>query len=865
MPRSRYLYAFVAALVSAAIGACSSAPRPRATDSNTDGTKALAARPVAAGTSSADYKTLVAPFFDAYCTDCHSGNKPKGGLNLAELPSDFTDLGTKADWAEVVDMLNSHEMPPEDEQQPSPAEVAKVVDWISAQLRAAEMQRRESATVLRRLNRAEFHNTIADLTGVDFDVSGLPMDPSAGGFDNVGSALTMSPLHMELYLDAARDVLDQALVDGPRPKRQRYHFEAEQPAVRPYLQTKEGLRVVLSPGKGELEDGFRVLRVAAWDKTITARDFRLPHAGTYIVRVRAAGHSPSHKRVIETAEPLLKARLDAQIKKRPESAKWERKTYERDLAHFRSDRMFDYGPARLRVTRALDGQPEVIDEYDVDAPREKPAVYETRTRFNTGKSAIELDYAYVIPNQLENFRVQYQDSFARPQVWVDWYEIEGPIYESWPPASHRMIVGDVGDNPTRAEVEQILSRFMTRAFRRPVSESEVHEKLALYDQVRKGRSFLAAIKVPLVAVLVSPHFLYMVESKRTAEQTELSEYELATRLSYFLWSSMPDDTLFELAADGSLSQPNVLKMQVERMLKDERSQRFVRNFAGQWLGLREVGANPPVPQLYPRYDRHLETSIVGEGEAFFDHILRDNVSVMSFVRSDFVTVNERLARFYDIPGVDGDRFRPVKVPKGVPRGGIVTQAAMLSITSNGTRTSPVKRGAWVMKNLLGQDPGLPVANAGEIAPKVPGIDKATVRQRLEIHRSQPMCARCHDKMDPLGLALENFNAAGEWREREGFGYHGRIEDDDPKIDASATMPDGTEFVGVSGLQDALLKRRELFLSCLSGKMFAYALGRELTQGDQEQVQAAVAALTPGHDSLRDLLHIVVQSTSFRSK
>ena len=257
--------------------------------------------------------------------------------------------------------------------------------------------------------------------------------------------------------------------------------------------------------------------------------------------------------------------------------------------------------------------------------------------------------------------------------------------------------------------------------------------------------------------------------------------------------------------------------------------------------------------------------MVEESKAFFAEILHNDLDVRNFVRSDFVVINQRLARYYGVPGVQGDHFRRVPVPDGVRRGGVVTQASVLSITSNGTRTSPVKRGTWVMKNLLGIDPGLPVANAGDIAPKVPGIDKATVRKRLEIHRQLPQCARCHNKIDPLGFALENYNAAGQWRDREGFGYKGRIGRDDPLIDASAKMLDGTEFVGVEGLQEVLLRQGDLFLQCLAGKVLTYALGRELGVADQPQVKAAVEQMKAEGNSLRALIRFVVASEPFRTK
>jgi hypothetical protein len=281
--------------------------------------------------------------------------------------------------------------------------------------------------------------------------------------------------------------------------------------------------------------------------------------------------------------------------------------------------------------------------------------------------------------------------------------------------------------------------------------------------------------------------------------------------------------------------------------------------------LREVGANPPASDLYPHYDRHLETSIVGESEAYFREFLQHDLDVRQMIRSDFVTINERLARFYHIPNVRGDEFRRVSVPPGVSRGGIVTQASILTVTSNGTRTSPVKRGTWILKTLLGTDPGLPVANAGEIAPKVPGLDKATVRQRLEIHRELPQCARCHSKIDPLGFALENYNAAGQWREQEGFGYKGRIGRDDPQIDASSKMPDGTVINGVAGLQRAMLAREDLFLGALSAKLMTYALGREIGLADQPAVKSAVADMQRNGYTLRSLVKHIVASETFETK
>jgi len=913
---------------------------------------------------------------------CHGPDDQQADFRVDQhLPNDFLNFTAKGKWGEVVNVLNSHEMPPEDEPQPGADDVAKVVDWITQQMVRAELHRRDSAIVLRRLNRTEYQNTIRDLIGIEFDVSRFPQDPPTGGFDNNGGALTVSPLHMELYFDAARDMLDQALVEGDQPPAIKWRFEPDSGDSDSNRVNYDGQRVIVNGGKNRVERGFKVMHHESWDRTLNARDFAVPHGGDYVVRIRAAGRVPTREAVVASARTFLAERRDRELKKNPDRKRWLEPQFERDLKHFQTDRMYEYGPPRLKLTQNLGGQPRVIAEFDVPAAVDAPEIFEVPCRFTTQKAGLTIEYAYSIPKELENFWFQTGDDFARPELWVDWFEIEGPLFESWPPASHQSILfaSPLRASDERAYAREVIARFMQRAFRRPVSDEEIDAKLALYDGVRgDAASFVQAIKTPLTGILVSPHFLYLAEpgtsesnakdmvagrqrpavdqrasnsprgsqsfrefksqaggkttarivsisattviiqrrdgkqftvprtrfseedqaffrtyaaeetaqesasvaatsnssSKSTASTPDgskphttrpLDGFQLASRLSYFLWSGPPDETLLQLAGRGELSDRAVLAAQVNRMLEDIKSEALVENFAGQWLGLREVGANPPAADLYPRYDRHLESSIVGESLAFFREILRNDVDVMNFVRSDFVVINERLGRYYDIPGVRGDHFRRVDVPEGIHRGGVVTQASVLSITSNGTRTSPVKRGVWIMKNMLGIDPGLPVANAGEIAPKVPGIDKATVRARLEIHRELPQCARCHNKIDPLGFALENFNAAGDWRDREGFGYKGRISDNDPLIDASSKLLDGTEIVGVDGLRAALVDQHDLFLNCLAGKMLTYALGRELGIADQRDVKAVVEHTKSHGNTLRALITSVVTSEPFLTK
>lgn len=818
------------------------------------------------------YQTVVAPFFRSHCDRCHAGDEPKAEFSTSagKLANDFSDPATRARWREIVNVLNSHEMPPEKEPQPKAEDVGRVVDWITDQTIRAEVTKRERAVVLRRLNRSEYRNTIRDLVGVDFDTAGFPQDPPAGGFDNNGGALTVSPLHIEMYLAAAQQILDRALVEGDRPASIRWRFTPKAgPADRTRVRLDARNNPLVNGNNNQQEGDWVVVHHNSWDKSIGARDFRVPTAGQYAIRIHAAGRTPPRERVVESASAILKARQDEQDAKNPKGKEWTQRQFEHDLAHFRTDRMYDYGPPRLKLVLQLGPQPRTVAECDVVGTPENPKVHEFQVRMTTESAGISVEYAYAIPSVLENFWMQSRDNFARPELLIDWFEIEGPNFDAWPPASHTAILFESPLRETDEAVyaREVLSRFMRRAYRRPVAAEELDAKLQLFSAARKDKSFVEAIKLPLSAVLISPHFIYLAEPvpEASGSPSQLTDLQLASRLSYFLWSSMPDDELLSLAAGGRLHDPKTRSAQVRRMLESPKSQAFVENFTDQWLGLRDVGANPPAKDLYPQYDRHLETSIVRESEAFFDEFLRHDLDARGLIQSNFVTINERLARFYGIPDVRGDNFRRVDVPDTVHRGGIVTQASVLTVTSNGTRTSPVKRGTWILKTLLGTDPGLPVANAGEIAPKVPGIDKATVRQRLEIHRSLPQCARCHNKIDPLGFALENYNAAGEWREQEGFGYKGRIERNDPKIDASSKMPDGTVIDGVHGLQQAMLANEDQFLGALATKLLTYACGRELGLADQPTVKAAVVHLKQNRYTVRSLLEFIVASEPFGTK
>ncbi len=838
------------------------------------------------------YERVVRPMLDRYCVSCHGPDKQSAALRLDTITASMTEIETASVWSEVLDRLNLGEMPPEGKPRADSETVLTVIDWITDELGAAEESSRGSGgqVVLRRLNRAEYNNTIRDLLGVDFQPANeFPEDPPAFGFDNIGSALQVSPLLLEQYLDASRTILDRAIVTGPRPVSHTWHMEVEQAHrsvkldrrdragederwVQDHVTTRH--RYLIKGGGVEVRDGFVVQKGSREEEAAGFRWFKIPEAGTYVIRVRAAAVVPNRREVVEGSKQLLLKLLERNewnglnaTERQNARDSWLRDEWPELRDHFEDDSMYDYGAPRLKVA-TQDGT--VIGEVSVDATPEDPQIFEFRYEFTPdprGTTGVEVTNNYQVPRVLENFWFQGEAEFPRPELLIDWVELEGVHTDQWPPVSQTKILFE---SPNRSNEDlyarEVIERLMTRAYRRPVDRREVDALLDLFHQVRPSKnSFEEAIKTPLTAILVTPDFLYLIEPSVSEEPRALTDFEIASRLSYFLWSSMPDRTLFQLAQNHELRDPDVLRAQVDRMLQDPKSDAFVRNFAGQWLGLRELGANPPVENLYPRYDVHLERSMRRESEAFFAEILHHNLDVRNFLDSDFVVINQRLARFYGIPGVHGDYFRRVDVPDDLHRGGILTQASVLTLTSNGTRTSPVVRGVWVLENLLGDPPPPPPPDAGDLAPKVPGINKATVRDRLEAHRRIPECASCHRKIDPIGFALENFDAHGRWREQYGFGYNGRVGDEDPPVDASGLLPDGSRFQNLPEFQAILRADDNRFFGALVEKLLTYALGRGLSPSDQPLQSALSTKLATTDPTLRGLIKSIVVSDAFLSK
>jgi hypothetical protein len=443
-------------------------------------------------------------------------------------------------------------------------------------------------------------------------------------------------------------------------------------------------------------------------------------------------------------------------------------------------------------------------------------------------------------------------------VNLEWLEIEGPLGDARKPvpeSTKRILSVLPGEGVSETQAaEASLRSFARRAYRRPITDTEVQRLVQLFDLAKKeGEPFEQAIKLPLKAVLVSPHFLFRIEDdpKNPNDVRTLSDHELATRLSYFLWSTMPDEELSRLADQGQLRQPLVLHAQIQRMLKHPNAVALTENFAGQWLMLRTIPTLTPDVNVYRGWDEQLRSALVRETELFFEHVVKEDRSVLEFLDARYTFVNDRLSWHYGIPNVKGNEFRKVQLPDS-RRGGLVTQGSILLVTSNATRTSPVKRGKWVYENILG-------LTAPPAAPDVPELEKqelkGTLRQRMEQHRANPSCAGCHAKLDPLGFGLENFDGIGKWRDT----------DEGHKVDASGVLPDGSKFNGPAELRKIFLAKSDLFRRCLAEKLLTYALGRGLEFYDKCVIDDLVSKLKQGDDRFSALVQAIVETDAFQKR
>ena len=756
---------------------------------------------------------------DKYCVTCHNRRLKTAGLML-----DTLDLGQiRADgavWEKVVRKLRTGAMPPAGSPRPDPAAYNGVASALEAALdRAAEIAPSPGRPLPHRMNRTEYANAIRDLLGLDVDVSSLlPRDDASAGFDNIADVLGVSPVLLERYLSAAGEI--SALAVGDRDT---------QPADATY-------RVRQDLSQDQHIEG---LPFGTTGGMVVRHTFSLD--GEYVFQVK-----------------LLRTNLDAM----------------RGLEYPRQVEVTVDGERVL--LGSIGGTDDLLAIFPARAGEEsraKPASdaidarLRVRAPVKAGPRAVGV--AFIEKSALGTARLQpflksAADTFdftALPQIST--LTITGPFNATGAgdtPSRRRLFVCHPGNAADEAPcAKRIISTLARRAYRHPVTSAELRAILQFYDVGRMdGGSFDAGIQAALQRVLASPKFVFRVEHDPAHVPPgtiyRINDFDLASRLSFFLWSSIPDDELLELAARGELQKPAVLERQVRRMLADPRAQSLMTNFAGQWLQLRNLSNIVPNSDRFPNFDDNLRDAFRRETELFFGSIMREDRSVLDFLTADYTFVNERLARHYGIPDVYGSRFRRVTITDDA-RKGLLGQGSILTVTSQATRTSPVLRGKWILENLLGTPPPPPPPNVPALKENEAGQTPKTVREQLAEHRNNPTCASCHRLMDPLGFALENFDAVGTWR---------TVEAGTP-IDASGVLADGSKVDGVVALRKALLGRPNVFAGTLTEKLLTYALGRGLDYHDMPAVRAIVHESARNNYRFSSIVQGIVGSVPFQMR
>ena len=858
-------------------------------------------------------------FFKAHCVECHDSSTKSGGLDLTSLKSELSNGENFARWVKIHDRIEAGEMPPKKQPRPAANELADTLKSLKQSLIEAENSRAddEGRTGVRRLTRGEYENTIRDL----FDMPGialqgnLPADGSAHGFDKNCDALDISHVNMAKYVEAADHILNLAIAmqpNAPASRLQRVSL-ASQYIVQVIL--LNGDAVLLKdkqpdpnfPPAGEqghVDHGAHN-RMGSFSEQSAVGVFR--------------HEDESFNPYFQEFATLYPGRY------RVRTSLWSFGWDQGKVLPSRGIEAVRLAAVQLTENGRGGGHPSYVLGY-YDAPSRDSKVHEFVTWLNF-KETLGFNTASLAP--VHNYsRKGRAMAFTGPGIACDWLEVEGPLYDIWPPLGHRALFGNLPivefkpaehpgvrtpqRKPLRQEIigsknqpdpvvglwavhseeplidaDRLFASFLPRAFRRPVDVSVRKEYVAKVDErLKAGDCFESAMRWAYRAALCSPDFLYHVESSRVAPRLgigvaerhryDLDDHSLACRLAYLFWNSLPDEQLTKLAESDKLHEPDVLRAEVERLLKDARSQRFIEDFLGQWLKLRQIAATDPDRKLYPEFNPYLQDSMVAETRAFFRELIEKDLGATHLVRSDFAMLNEKLATHYGIADVHGSQVRRVALPPNHPRGPFLTQAAILKITANGTTTSPVPRGAFVMARLLGQEPDPPPPNIPAIEPDVRGAK--TIREQLDKHRADITCASCHAKMDPPGFALESFDVIGGWRDR----YRSIGEGDaaprgsidpfvgisfklGPPVDSSGVLPDERQFKDIAEFQALLAADSARLLKNLAEQFAIYSTGRDIAFSDREQIAAIVANTQKHGGGIRTLIHELIQSRLFQTK
>ena len=860
-----------------------------------------------------------AAFFEQHCTDCHDAAEKKGGLDLTSLALKLDDGANFATWAKVHDRIASGEMPPKKKARPPAQATRALLGELDAKLTASDAARvaREGCVRMRRMTRAEFENTLMDLLALPrLDIQALlPADGSVAGFDKIAGGLDLSPAHLAAYAEAAEKALDAAIATRSKapPVFQRRIYPAG-----------------LFKFTGNLQQGqFVLLRDKQPDPAFPPRG-GFEHVKGYIAAKDAEADMPERRKLYEqnqiakshSAVGLLNPNLagyEAAMNVSPIYAGSYRMRISTWGFQWNAGKV-EPGPDQAAVLRAHEeGKQQeggrLLNLFT--APSLKSTEHEITTWLDAHESIVfdpvSLYWMGLRVGQIGGRAAKY----LGPGVAIDWFEIEGPLNPTWPPESHRRLFGDlpiaklgagsdvisprreavrgiggylpnyytdippaerqppletVQSAQPEADARRLLSAFLPKAFRRPVAAEEVAPYVALVMKRLAAKDcFEDAMRRAYVAVLTSPEFLFHPAdvTREPMPGANAKLFTLASRLSYWLWNGPPDDALLAAARDGSLQRTEVLHREVDRLLADPRSERFIRDFADQWLDLRRVNETTPDPQLYPEYRFLLHEAMVAETRAFLRELIATNAPVSALVRPGFAMLNQRLAEHYGIADVHGVEVRRVALPAGSPRGGLLGQAAILKLTANGTTTTPVKRGLWVMDRLLNEPAPPPPPSVGAIDPDTRGA--TTVREQLDKHRNSASCAACHAKIDPAGFALESFDPIGGYRTRYRSTGKGDVPPEKdrtvwkvnyklgPAVDASGELPDGRTFKDVNELNAILAADPARLARAFVAHLSRYATGADVSYADRAEIARLVASTTAKRHGIRSLIHALAES------
>ncbi len=784
----------------------------------------LAAEPVG-------YDQQVQPFFKAYCLRCHDVQKQEGKFRLDTLPREFVDQATAQRWGEVVFRMNSGEMPPKKEPQPKAEELGSVVDWLSTRIKEGESARmaKRGPVSHYRLSREEYGHTILDLLGVYLDVNQPGMfneDPRWHGFDRIGALLSLSPSHVDRYILAAEKSLDLAFPAQPT-KSAVVRRDANQGHEKLLAEKKitGSVRRQVFPGRRE-----------NW--------MNISQPGNYRVRIQLSGLQPP-----QGPAPHLSI-WHQQLKK---------SIYDQDILAPEDK------PSVVEFESALSpGELSLINEV-AGAFKQQGEGDHTANVLHAGGSVFTSthDMRRINPTGYMLFTDAGEPIY--PMLLVDWIEWEGPIVTEADQKKRADVFPEklTAKDIDRGEMHACLKRFATRAWRRLVTDAEIERYVKIVEsELSAGEALNTAYRAALVGILTSKNFYYLEEGSVSLKRDKVNDWELASRLSYFLWSSMPDGELFQAAQAGSLGKPEVLREQTKRMLADSKNRRFTESFPKQWLQLHRVGMFPPDPGLYPGYDKWLETSMTLETLAFFKEVYSQNLSLREFISSDWTMANPRLADHYKLTLLDDTGLQKVKLRHEDHRGGLLTQASILSLTSDGTRHRPVHRGVWVSEAIFGRTPPSPPPNVEPLAPTPGNKPKATIRMQLEAHATHATCASCHQKIDPLGFAFENFDAIGGWRTEERVATG---QGNNPPVNASGVLANGQPFQGPDEFKQLLLQDLDRFAEAFVEQLATYALRRVMTIDDAAQIKAIAAVSKPDGYRLRTLIENLILSDLFQKR